>query len=107
MKLSKEELDEHFFLDVREESEFEEKSIDGSFNLPYRKVCAIELASSIGFWESKIPKNKIIVIYCATGKRAKLAEKSLLKKGYQVINLLTFEHAEDYALAIREKEHGK
>lgn len=34
MKLSKEELEEYFFLDVREEDEFEEKSIEGSFNLP-------------------------------------------------------------------------
>ena len=107
MKLSKEELDEHFFLDVREESEFEERSIEGSVNLPHRKVCAITSPDSLGFWESKIPKDKIIVIYCATGKRAKLAEKALITRGYEVVNLLTFEHAEDYAKAIGEKQHGR
>lgn len=106
MQLSKKELEEHFFLDVREEPEFEEKNIEGSLNLPHRKVCAIESPSSLGFWESKIPKDKVIVIYCATGKRAKIAEKVLIKKGYNVINLLTFEHAQDYSKAIGEKEHG-
>ena len=107
MQLSKEELEEHFFLDVREESEFEEGSIEGSTNLPHRKIQAIDLPSSLGFWESKIPKGKIIVVYCATGRRAKLAASVLVKKGYNVINLLTFEHAQDYAKAIEEKEHGR
>ena len=105
--MSKEELEEHFFLDVREESEFDESRIAGSVNLPHRKIRQIESPDSIGFWESKIPKDKIIILYCATGKRAKIAEKILVKKGYEVINLLTFEHAEDYAKAIREKAHGK
>ena len=107
MQLSKEELDEHFFLDVREESEFEERNITGSVNLPHRKIRQIESPDSIGFWEGKIPKGKTIILYCATGKRAKIAEKVLIKKGYEVINLLTFEHAEDYAKAIRDKAHGK
>lgn len=107
MQLSKEELEEHFFLDVREESEFEEKNIEGSTNLPHRKIQAIALPDSLGFWESKIPKGKTIVVYCATGKRATLAEKVLAKRGYDVINLLTFEHAEDYATAIKDKAHGK
>jgi len=107
VKLSKEELEQHLFVDVRSESEFDEKRVTGSINMPYRKIRGMELKSSIGFWESKILKDKIIVVYCATGKRAKIAEAVLVKKGYNVINLLTFEHAQDYAKAIGEKEHGK
>lgn len=107
MKLSKEELEEYFFLDVREESEFEEKSIDGSFNLPSRKVRAIATPTSLGFWEGKIPRNKVIVIYCATGRRAALCEKALLKKKFKVLNMQTFEQAEDYYKAVRDKEHGR
>ena len=107
MKLSKEELEEYFFLDVREESEFEEKSLEGSFNLPSRKVRAIATPDSLGYWESMIPKDRIIVVYCATGKRAHLAEQALLKKKYKVLNMQTFEQAEDYYKAVRDKEHGR
>lgn len=107
MNFSKEELEQHLFVDVRSESEFEKKKIKDSVNMPYRKVQGMNLKNSIGYWESKLPKNKTIVIYCATGRRAQVAEKILKKKGYEVINLLTFEHAEDYAKAIEKKAHGK
>jgi len=107
MKFSKEELEEYFFLDVREESEFEERSLEGSFNLPSRKVRAIATPDSLGYWESMIPKDKIIVVYCATGKRARLAEKALLKKKFKVLNIQTFEQAEDYYKAVRDKQHGR
>lgn len=105
--LSKEELEEYFFLDVREEEEFEEKNIEGSFNMPSRMVRAIATPTSLGYWESKIPKDKIIILYCSTGKRAKLAEEALLKKKYKVMNLMTYEQAEDYYKAVKEKAHGR
>lgn len=107
MKLSKEELEEYFFLDVREEEEFEEKSIEGSFNLPSRKVRAIATPDSLGYWEGMIPKDKVIVIYCTTGRRAALCEEALLKKKFKVLNMQTFEQAEDYYKAVRDKEHGR
>ena len=107
MNFSKEELEQHLFVDVRSESEFEKKKIKDSMNMPYRKIQGMGLKNSIGYWESKLSKDKIIVIYCATGRRAKDAERILRKKGYEVINLLTFEHAEDYAKAIEKKAHGK
>ena len=105
--LSKKELEEYFFLDVREEEEFEEKSIEGSFNLPSRKVRAIATPTSLGFWEGKIPKDKIIVVYCATGKRAKLAAEALRAKKFEVLDLQTLEQAEDYYKAVKDKTHGK
>ena len=107
MKLSKEELEEYFFLDVREEAEFEEKSIEGSYNLPSRKVRAIATPTSLGFWEGKIPKDKTIVVYCATGKRAKLAAEALRKRKFKVLDLQTLEQAQDYHSAVKDKEHGR
>ena len=105
--LSKKELEEYFFLDVREEEEFEEKNIEGSFNLPSRKVRAIATPTSLGFWEGKIPKDKIIVVYCATGKRARLAAEALRAKKFEVLDLQTLEQAEDYYKAVKDKAHGK
>lgn len=107
MKLSKEELEEYFFLDVREESEFEEENIEGSFNLPSRKVRAIATPTSLGFWEGKIPKDKTIVVYCATGTRARLAAEALRKKKFKVLDLQTLEQAEDYYNAVKEKKHER
>jgi len=107
MKLSKDELEEYFFLDVREESEFEQESIEGSFNLPSRKVRAIATSTSLGFWEGMIPKDKTIVVYCSTGKRAKLAAEALRKRKFKVLDLQTIEQAQDYHSAVKDKEHGR
>lgn len=91
-------------MDVRTEGEFEEKSIEGSTNIPHRKILVVEYPGSIGFALTKIPKDKKIVIYCKTGTRSKQVEKVLTKKGYSVINLLKFEQAEDFVKALKERE---
>lgn len=97
-------IKECFILDVRTEGEFEEKSIEGSTNIPHRKILVVEYPGSIGFALTKIPKDKKIVIYCKTGTRSKQVEKVLTKKGYSVINLLKFEQAEDFVKALKERE---
>ena len=91
-------------MDVRTEGEFEEKSIEGSTNIPHRKILVVEYPGSIGFALTKIPKDKKIVVYCKTGSRATQAAKVLTKKGYSVINLLKFEQAEDFVKALKERE---
>ncbi|MBT5637401.1 MAG: rhodanese-like domain-containing protein [Candidatus Peribacter sp.] len=97
-------IKECFILDVRTEGEFEEKSIEGSTNIPHRKILVVEYPGSIGFALTKIPKDKKIVVYCKTGSRATQAAKVLTKKGYSVINLLKFEQAEDFVKALKERE---
>ena len=97
-------IKECFILDVRTEGEIEEKSIEGSTNIPHRKILVVEYPGSIGFALTKIPKDKKIVIYCKTGTRSKQVEKVLTKKGYSVINLLKFEQAEDFVKALKERE---
>ena len=96
-------IEECFILDVRTEGEFEEKSIEGSTNIPHRKILVVEYPGSIGFALTKIPKDKKIVVYCETGSRATQAAKVLTKKGYNVINLLNFEQAEDFVKALKER----
>ena len=91
-------------MDVRTEGEFEEKSIEGSTNIPHRKILVVEYPGSIGFALTKIPKDKKIVVYCKSGSRATQAAKVLTKKGYSVINLLKFEQAEDFVKALKERE---
>ena len=94
-------LQNYYLLDVRDEYEFEQKSIEGSNNIPYRMIMVAEVPGSIGFYLKKIPKNKIILLYCSSGKRARLAERVLSSRGYEVMNILTFSHAEDYVKSLR------
>ena len=55
MSTSKE---DYFFLDVREEDEFNLDSVPKSFNMPVRKVLSVGYGFSSGFWEKMIPKTK-------------------------------------------------
>lgn len=91
-----------FILDVRDSEEFERKSIKGSFNIPYRMIVVSEFPGSIGFYIKKIPKDKIILLFCSSGKRAKMAEQTLLKRGFNILNILTYEHAEDFINCLRK-----
>lgn len=39
---------------------------------------------------NKIPKNKIVIVYCASGRRAQLVGIEIEKLGHKVLNLGTF-----------------
>ena len=99
-----ESIEDYFILDVRDYREHDEKSIEGSVNIPHRMILVTEYPGSSGFYLKKIPKDKIILIYCATGKRASLVEPVLLRNGYKVLNILKYEHAEDFVNSIRKIE---
>lgn len=62
-------------LDVRTRDEYSSGHIDTALNLPHD-----ELERRLG----EIPGNKVseIVVYCRSGKRALIAEKILVEKGY-------------------------
>ena len=90
----------YFFLDVREEEEFIKDFVPNSFNMPLRKVLSVGYGFSNGFWEQMIPKNKFLVLYCATGKRAKIAEQALREKDYKTRNVHTLEEAKKFYNAI-------
>lgn len=92
--------EEYFFLDVREEEEFIQGFIPNSLNMPLRKVLSVGYGFSNGFWEQMIPKNKVLVLYCSTGKRAIMAEQALREKDYKTRNVHTLEEAKRFYNAI-------
>ena len=67
--------EEHIILDTREQDEFDEGHIPGAILIPYTEIenKAIELIPD---------KDKLILVYCRTGRRSKIAAESLAKLGY-------------------------
>lgn len=67
--------EEHIILDTREQDEFDEGHIPGAILIPYT-----EIESKA---EEMLPdKDKLILVYCRSGRRSKIAAESLSKLGY-------------------------
>ena len=101
-KETSESIEEYFILDVRDSEEFELQKIEGSFNIPARMILVTEYPGSKGLYLKKIPKDKTVLVYCSSGKRATLVEKVLKKNGFEVLNILKYEHAEDFVNSLRK-----
>jgi rhodanese-related sulfurtransferase len=66
---------EYIILDTREQDEFDEGHIPGAILIPYTEV---ENKA-----EKILPdKDKLILVYCRSGRRSKIASESLAKLGY-------------------------
>ena len=67
--------EEHIILDTREQDEFDERHIPNAILIPYTEIenKAIELIPD---------KDKLILVYCRSGRRSKIAAESLAKLGY-------------------------
>lgn len=67
--------EDSIILDVREKEEYDEGHIPGAVLLPYTDI---ENKA-----EQMLPdKEKLILVYCRTGRRSKIAAESLVKLGY-------------------------
>ena len=67
--------EEHIILDTREQNEFDGGHIPGAILIPYTEI---ENKA-----EEMMPdKDKLILVYCRSGRRSKIAAKSLAKLGY-------------------------
>ena len=67
--------DEYVILDAREQDEFDEGHVPGAMLIPYT-----EIESKA---EQMIPdKNQLILVYCRSGRRSKIASESLVNLGY-------------------------
>ena len=67
--------EEHIILDRREQDEFDEGHIPGAILIPYTEI---ENKA-----EEMLPdKDKLILVYCRSGRRSKIAAESLAKLGY-------------------------
>ena len=66
---------EHIILDTREQYEFDEGHIPGAILIPYTEI---ENKA-----EAMLPeKNMLILVYCRSGRRSKIAAEALSKLGY-------------------------
>jgi len=67
--------DEYIILDTREQDEFDEGHIPNAILIPYTEI---ENKA-----EYMLPdKDKLILVYCRSGRRSKIAAESLSKLGY-------------------------
>ena len=67
--------EEHIVLDTREQDEFDEGHIPGAILIPYSEI---ENKAE----EMLTDKDKLILVYCRSGRRSKIAAESLSKLGY-------------------------
>ncbi len=68
----------YVLIDVRTEEEYKNGYIPTAINIPHTKIQEET---------EKIPKKKLIIVYCKVGGRASTAESKLLQLGYKnVIN---------------------
>ena len=62
-------------IDVRTPEEYRENHIEGAVNIPVYEIDIID-------------PNKVILVYCKTGKRSKIVKQILIQNGYK--NVYTF-----------------
>ena len=67
--------EEHIILDTREQDEFDEGHIPGAILIPYTEI---ENKAE----EMLLDKEKLILVYCRSGRRSKIAAEALSKLGY-------------------------
>lgn len=65
----------YIILDVRTQEEFDEKHIPGAVLIPNYEI-------SQKAEEILTDKNRLILVYCRSGRRSKLAAEELVKLGY-------------------------
>ena len=67
--------DGYIILDTRTQAEYDESHIPGAILIPYDEI--LEKA------EARLTdKNQLILVYCRSGRRSKLAAEDLVKLGY-------------------------
>ena len=65
----------YIILDAREQYEYDEGHIPGAILIPYDKIADCT--------EKELPdKDQLILVYCRSGRRSKIAAEELVKLGY-------------------------
>ena len=71
----------YVILDVRTQEEFDEKHIPGAILIPHDEIAQQA--------QAQLPdKNQLILVYCRSGRRSKLAAQELVELGYT--NIMEF-----------------
>ena len=68
---------EHIIVDVRTKEEYEELHIKDAINIPYDEIDEYV----------DLDKEKIIFVYCRSGRRSEIAFQTLTKLGYKVYDM--------------------
>lgn len=68
---------EYVIIDVRTKEEYDESHVINSLNIPYDEIDA----------KIDIDKDKIIFVYCKSGRRSSIAYDTLKSLGYTVYDL--------------------
>ena len=68
-------------VDVRTQKEFATGHIDGAVNVVWGQTFDAEVKNA------NLPKDKVMAVYCRSGKRSKMAANRLVALGYKVIDL--------------------
>ncbi len=71
------ETNNYQIVDVRTKEEYEEGHVKGAINIPYDTINE----------NTKLDKNKTIMVYCKSGKRSAIAYNTLKELGYDVYDL--------------------
>lgn len=74
--------DNYIIVDVRTEEEYEEGHLKHALNIPYDEINE----------NTKLDKDKVVLIYCKSGNRSSMAEDILINLGYKVHNLGAFDN---------------
>ena len=65
----------YIILDVREQDEYDEGHVPGAILIPYGEIADRA--------ENELPdKDQLILVYCRSGRRSKIAAEELVKFGY-------------------------
>ena len=67
--------EDYIILDTRTQEEYDESHIPGAILIPYDEIS--EKAEGV-----LTDKNQLILVYCRSGRRSKLAAEDLVKLGY-------------------------
>jgi len=68
-------------IDVRTQEEYEQGHVQGAVNIPVNEI--LEKINNV-----EKDKNKVIIVYCKTGKRSRIAKKLLEEEGYTNMYIL-------------------
>jgi rhodanese-related sulfurtransferase len=71
-------------LDVREREAYQKEHWQGAVNLPYEEM---------EYWLSRIPKDRVLILYCEYGSTSLMAARQLGRLGYEVYTVVGGIHA--------------